>query len=536
MVNLLGKPWQRGFAIALLIISLGLNSCQQLSLQPPSSQSTHILEFIPRQSLFAAVVDTTITPGKAWQRSNLSPALAQTIDSFFTPLAINPSEDIRPWLGDNIAFAITDKDLDLDRRGRQTGYLLVADTADDENLREFLELFWQRQTVAGTQPVLTAGNGVPIIAGTVAQGTQPLATAVVDEHTLLVANDIKVLRQSLRVAQAPALQLSQRDCCTPVWINLHIPDFVDWLGLATPAKMQFMSSLQWQQLSATAILRPQQMVINTQLTALGNNHPPEFEVSQPDTKTEPDTNLSSPQQYLPASVAWAAMGHDLRPLWTDLWDQLGRYQGLPFPLRQGQQWQSTQLAQALSGPLTQLLSHDYAVGQLTDGTWLMAVTTAEPTVTEQLDSIAEQQGLTVSQLTLEGQTVKAWSRLKTRVDARNRETTVETELVGVHTKVNDCDVFATSLSGLTTALAAPTNTLTTTPRFERTVQSMDKSNQGYMYGTWSDLDRLLESNRWFSLVRPILQPWSDSIDAIAITSYGKTDNQSTGTVSILLKN
>ncbi|MEL6129549.1 MAG: DUF3352 domain-containing protein [Cyanobacteria bacterium J06628_4] len=536
MVNLLGRPWQRGFAIALLVISLGLNSCQQLSLQPPSSQSAHILEFIPRHSLFAAVVDTTIAPGKAWQRSNLSSALVQAIDSFFTPLAINPSEDIRPWLGNNIAFAITDKDLDLNRRGLQTGYLLVADTADDENLREFLELFWQRQTVAGTQPVLTEGNGVPIIAGTVAQGTQPLATAVVDKHTLLVANDVKVLRQSLRVAQAPTLQLSQRDCCTPVWVNLHIPDFIDWLGLATPAKMRFMSSLQWQQLSATAVLHPQQMVINTQLTALGNNSPSRFEVPQPDTKTGQDPNLSSPQQYLPASVAWAAMGHDLRPLWTDLWDQLSRYQGLPFPLRQWQQWQSTQLAQALSGPLTQLLSNDYAIGQLTDGTWLMAVTTAEPTVTEQLDSIAVQQGLTVSQLTLEGQTVKAWSRLKTRVDTRNRETTVETELVGVHTKVNDCDVFTTSLGGLTTALAAPTNALTTTQKFERTVKSMDKPNQGYIYGTWPDLDRLLESNRWFSLVRPILQPWSESIDAIAITSYGQTVNQSTGTVSILLKN
>ena len=536
MVNLLGGPWRLVFAIALLVISLGLSSCQQLSLQPPSPQSTHIVEFIPRHSLFATVIDTTVTPGKAWQRSNLSKDLAQTIDSFFTPLAINLSEDIRPWLGSNIAFAITDKDVDLDRSGRQTGYLLVADTADDESLREFLELFWQRQTVAGTQPVLIEGSGVPIITGAVAQGTQQLATAVVGEHTLLVANDVKVLRQSLRVAQAPALQLSQRDCCTPIWVNLHIPDFVDWLGLATPTTMGVMSSPQWQQLSATAVLHSQQMVINTQLTALGNS-PSGFETTQPETKAGQDISpSSSPQKYLPASLAWAAMGHDLRPLWADLWNQLGRYQGLPFPLRQGQQWQSTQLAQALFGPLTQLLSNEYAVGQLNDGTWLMAVTTTEPTVTEKLDSIAMQQGLTVSQLTLAGQTVKAWSRLKTRVDDRNRETTVETELVGVHTKVDDCDVFATSLGGLTTALAASANTLTTTQRFQHTVQSMDQPNQGYIYGTWSELDRLLESNRWFSLVRPILQPWSESIDAIAITSYGQTVNQSTGTVSILLKN
>ncbi|MBE9068452.1 DUF3352 domain-containing protein [Leptolyngbya cf. ectocarpi LEGE 11479] len=541
MANLLGgsgRRWQLvAFAIALLLISIGIHGCGQPSSpseqfeQSNISQSSSVLEFVPRQSLLAAVVDTTVEPSKVWQSSGLPDTISRSINSVLVPLAVDFDQDVRPWLGDDIAFAITDKDLDRSsHNGRQTGYLLVADTSDSERLREFLELFWQRLAIAGTSPRFTEVNGVPIIAGAALQGKYNLATAVVGGHTLLLANDVRVLRQSLRVAQAPTLHLLDHDCCTPGWISLHIPDALDWLGLATPNERRFMANLPWQHLSATTVFQPQGLVINTQLTTVTQEMsaaaPPELAV---------DLLAHTPQQYLPESMAWTAIGHDLRPIWKGLWQELDRYQRLPSPLQQGQRWQSTQLAQVLAKPLTQLLSDDYAVGQLDDGTWLITVKTTNPTAAGQLDDIARQQGLTVSQLTVKNQAVTAWSRLKTRVDTRNRETTVETDLVALHTKVNDCDLFATSIDGLTAALAAPTNRLSDTQRFQQTVRSMNMPNQGYIYGTWDDVERLLASNRWFSLVKPVLEPWSQSIDAIAITSYGHTVNQSTGTASILLK-
>ena len=537
MVIFLGKPWQRWrlvVATALLFCSLGTSGCQQLSVSERSEQVSHrahILEFVPKQSLLATVLDTTVKPGKTLQ-STLSEALPQAANLLLAPLAIDLNENIRPWLGDQIAFAITDKDVDRDRRtGRQVGYLVVADTTDGDRLREFLELFWQRQAIAGAKPSLLQVNGVPIIAGVVAGEGRPLATAVVGGSTLLIANDVRVLRQSLRVAQAPTLQLSGPNCCGAGWVHLRIPNFIDWLGLATPLDMRLQSGPQWQELSATAIIHPKRVAIDTQLTARPG-------IAVPDTAKPPDQQATDnhPGQYLPASVAWAAMGHDLRPLWHRVRDELGRYQRLPAAL--SQQWLSTRLAQALSEPLLQLLAGDYAVGQLGDGTWLMAVLGPTPAVVNQLDSIAEQQGLTVSRLALEGRSVTAWSRLKTRMgkDTRNRETTVETDIIGLHTTVGDCDVFATSITGLTAALAAPEHPLPDTQRFQRTVQAMDQPNQGYIYGTWAELERLLESNRWFSLLQPVLQPWSQSIDAIAITSYGQTVNQPTGSISVLLKN
>lgn len=524
--------WQRGFTIALLLVSLGISGCGQLSL--PSGQSSaplgnRILEFVPRHALLTTVVSTAVQLDNTWQRSDIVATISQFTDSLLTPLAINFNQDIRPWLGNDIAFAITAKDVDRDRRnGRQTGYLLVLETTDGERLREFLELFWQRQTVAGSQPAFTQVNGVPIISGPVGQEERQLATAVVAGSTLLVANDVRVLYQSLQVAQAPTLQLSGRDCCAAAWVNLHIPEFVDWLGLATSANQQLMSIGQWQQLDATAVFRPQGITMDTWLTSLGTSMPKSMESGTTMGKDELG-------QYLPASMAWAVTGHNLSPVWAELWGQLSRYQRLPSLLQQGQQWLSTQLAQSLSEPLGQLLANDYAVGQLEDGTWVMAVVATPPTAITQLDEIAQQQGLTVSQLTLNGQSVIAWSHLKTRVDTQNRETTVATDLVALHTKVAGHSIFSTSIDGLMAALAAPDSNLFATQRFQRTVRLMETSNQGYLYGTWAEVERLLASNRWFSLVKPILQPLSQSIDAIAITTHDQVTNQSTGTVSILLK-
>ncbi|ESA35439.1 hypothetical protein N836_12095 [Leptolyngbya sp. Heron Island J] len=539
MVNLLGESWQRWrlviIAIALVFISFSTSSCKQLPLTPgqsPLSAENIPLEFVPKQSVLAGVINTAASTDKTWVRSNLSKALPQSIDAWLTPLDIDFNQDIQPWLGNNIAFAITSKDLDRDQsNGRQAGYLLATDTTDGEQLREFLELFWQRQAIAGTKTTLTTVSGVPIIVGFLPTSQQQLATAVVGDHTLLIANDVKVLQQSLRVAQSPSLQLSSQDCCHPIWLSLRIPDFVDWLGLAAPTNFGLMSAPKWQQLHATTTFYPQRLVINTQLTSLGNlplSPTKSLNIDSSDT-------LGESHQYLPDSLAWAAIGQDFPSLWTSFWEELAHYDQLPLPLQQGQQWLSTQLATSLSEPLSQLLASNYAIGQWQDGNWLITVMNTNPTVSKRLDDIAMEQGLTVSQLSIMGQAVTAWSRLNTRLDARNRETTVETDLVVLHTKTRDCDVFATSIDSLTAALKASNDPLFETQRFRYTVQPMDTPNYGYMYGTLDEVGRLLSSNRWFSLVQPILQPWSQSIDAIAITSYEQTVNQSTGTVSILLK-
>ncbi|MEM1255321.1 MAG: DUF3352 domain-containing protein [Cyanobacteria bacterium P01_H01_bin.21] len=538
MVNRSWKPW-RYWQLAIVAIAVLLTSgCGQLPLvseQPSFSQANHIAAFVPKQALLSAVIDTTAKLDKARTQTHLSKVVSEKLDSLLVSFGLDFKEDIRPWLGDTLAFAVTDKDIDRDHRnGRQTGYLLVVDAADGDRLREFLELFWQRQTVAGTPPVLSKASGVPIVTGQAGSSEQSLATAVVGQHTLLVANDTQVLKQSMRVAQTPTLQISEYDCCVPAWVNLQLPELMDWLGLAVPVQQQLPSSPQWHQLITTAVLQPHRLVVNAQGKSL--HHQTADPIVTANLENTNPRGVESIENYLPASLVWAAAGYDLRPLWTQLGDELNYYQKLPAPIQQSQQWLSTQLAQILLEPITQLFSNDYAVGQFRDGTWLMAIANSQPASVKQLDNIAIQQGLTVSQFTLKEQSVTAWSRLKTRVkEGPNRETTVETELVALHTRAKDCHIFATSIGGLTAALEASEHPLLDTQKFQQVMQSINNHNQGYLYGTWDEIERLLASNRWFSLVKPILQPWTESLSAIAVSTHGQPDKQSTGTVSILLK-
>lgn len=529
--------WFRGAgryfcAIALVFISLWITSCAQLSAtskQVSTSRSSTVIEFIPRQAVLATVVDAV--NWSAWQQPSLGPKISQALAALLDPLNIDLVEDIRPWLGNQFAFAVTDIDLDRDRHnGRQVGYLLVTEVADSERLREFLGLFWQRQSVAGAPLNFAEANGVSIITGPVGQTPRQLSTAIVGEKTLLIANDVEALRHSLRVAQSPQLRMSNPDCCAPLWLTLQIPSLVNWLGGAIPVKPQFMNIRQWQQLNAAVILGSQGITINTELIAAGDSK------GLDDTLTLGGTQ-STVQQYLPNSLAWAAIGHDLSTPWGTLQAELSNYQKLPSFLQRIQQWPVTDIGANLANPLSQLLADNYGVGQFNNGNWVMITPSAEPMVMSQLDKIATEAGLTVSQLTLNGHTVTAWSQLKTRLsqDPRNRETTVETDLVALRTKVDDCEVFATSLSSLTTVLEAPGQSLSSTQRFQDATQAMDTANQEYIYGTWNEMERLLASNRWFALVQPIVQPWGQLIDAIAFTSYGKTSDQSTGTVSVLLK-
>ena len=534
--------WFRGAgrcfcSLVLILLSLFSASCVQLpvvSKQATYTQSDTVLQFVTRQALIAAVLDVTSGSLKSWQQSslgaNLSEALAAPLDS----LGIDFTEEIRPWLGNSIAFAITDKDLDRDsQNGFQAGYLLVAEISDSERLREFLELFWQRQSVAGAKLRFVQTNGVPLIGGATHQTAHQLSTAVVGDHTLLIANDFKVLRQSLRVAQSPQLHMSAPDCCASFWITLRIPSLMDWLGVAVPAKQRFLDARQWQSLTAAAVLRSQDITINTRLMPAGGSKAEDHSLTL-DSGYQQNLKL---RQYLPSSMAWASVGHNLSPLWSTLQAELNFYQKVPPFLQQFQQWQATSIGGKLVEPVSQLLADDYGVGQLSDGSWIMVTTPIEPRVANQLDTIATEEGLTVSQLTLNGHTVTAWSQLKTLTDqdSRHRETKVETDLMALRAKVDDCEVFATSLSGLTAALEAPGQSLSSTQRFRRAMQAIDGPNQEYIYGTWNEIERLLASKRWFSLVHPIVQPWKQSIDAIAITDYRRTDHQLTGTISVLLK-
>ncbi|MBE9014056.1 DUF3352 domain-containing protein, partial [Pseudanabaenaceae cyanobacterium LEGE 13415] len=118
--------------------------------------------------------------------------------------------DVQPWLGDEITAAITSLDIDRDdTNGKEAGYLLALATKDTERSREFLQLFWQKRAIAGTDLVFDDYKGTKIIYGKVESDSVPItvASAVVGRQYVLFANSPNVLRNAINNVQAAELNL-----------------------------------------------------------------------------------------------------------------------------------------------------------------------------------------------------------------------------------------------------------------------------------------------------------------------------------------
>ncbi|MER3476645.1 MAG: hypothetical protein C4287_08965, partial [Leptolyngbya sp. ERB_1_2] len=118
--------------------------------------------------------------------------------------------DVQPWLGDEITAAVTTLDIDRDEaNGKEAGYLLALETKDTERSREFLQVFWQKRAIAGTDLVFDDYKGTKMIYGKVEAESVPItvASAVVGRQYVLFANSPKVLRNAINNVQAAELNL-----------------------------------------------------------------------------------------------------------------------------------------------------------------------------------------------------------------------------------------------------------------------------------------------------------------------------------------
>lgn len=134
-------------------------------------------------------------------------------ENLLADTGINYSRDIRPWLGDEITFAVTTKDIDRDREnGQQIGILIGLATENSQLSRKFLDSFWQKQEVDRENLVLESYKGVQLMYANGAQASAVnqwgnFATGLVGDRFVLLANDPKVLRDAINNAQLPKLSL-----------------------------------------------------------------------------------------------------------------------------------------------------------------------------------------------------------------------------------------------------------------------------------------------------------------------------------------
>jgi hypothetical protein len=547
--------------LTLLLLGVGglvwLASGNPFAVLQSGDRSPTTAMFVPRQApvMVSLLVNpdrledfrlASVRPG---ERRRARTELVRLKQNLLQRTGLNYEQDIQPWIGDEVTFAVTATDFDRDQNnGQQAGYLLAIDSRDPAKAREFLQLFWQKQAIAGVNLVFEQFAGVKIIhsgenvEASESQRLQPPATALVGNRFVLFANHPKVLRDAVNNVQAPELSLDSTS--TYQQAIEHLPRrqmaiaFVNFAQLAywldkTPQVANL--SQRYESLAAALKLDRQGLIADTALlVAAGETLP----VAEP--------RLSKPVkalQYIPAASPLAAAGEDLRQFRAQLAAGIAPYQPLANLVDQVQtdlesrwglqpedlfDWVTGEFALGMVTPIERKAAPD----------WIF-VTQRTPDTTEQLrrfDSIAEQRGLNTVALTLDDQTVSTWTKLSTEANSRSSEgIDLKAEVQGVHTSVGKYEILTTSVEAMRQALNT-SDSITDNEAFEEAIAALEKSNDGYLYLDWPTIERVAGQRIPLArLARMATKPVLENVRSLTVTSYGSEETVQRGAIYLRLK-
>ncbi|MBD1912295.1 MULTISPECIES: DUF3352 domain-containing protein [unclassified Leptolyngbya] len=460
---------------------------------------------------------------------------------------LNYATDIKPWLGDEITLSVTTPDLDRNpANGQQPGYLLAIETQDGDRARDFLQVFWQKQAIAGSDLVFEPYAGVKLIYGqTVDQAAtdgivQTLATTVVVDRFVLFANSPKVLREAINNVQAPGLNLSSNadyeaalrrvpeHTLGMVYVNL--PQLGQWLGQSRSA-----SASRFDRAIAALQLNRYGLLADTALLTA-----PGFELPfiQP-VADRPTTAL----QFMPEDTPLLVSGLDLNQVWNDLNTGLQDFPLLAELFQQALKPLESQWGMPLSGPLLSWADQEFALGLMPKAgkkqDWLVAAQATEATqpALDELDAIAQNQGLSIGPVDLNGQPTYTWTRLSTAEGRSRRRNTpqIQAEVRGVHTNTRGFELLATSLDAMSQALQAPSRSLAEQGEFKEAIAPIPPANNGFFYVNWSAVRPVLEKRiPLLKLAGLSARPIFDHVRSLTFSSAGGDQQSRQGTLFIRL--
>jgi len=561
-------------AIALMaagLVTLGIAGFWGLTSQTPRTlierggQSAPLAaQFVPRQA--PVMVSLLARPDRVWQLRQLLTApgrryeARQEWQSLKTALADwmgwDYDTDVRPWLDQEVTLAVTTPDLDRDRsNGAQAGYLAVLGCQDGQAARAALHLLWQQRAATGKNLVFETVSGVPLIHDSasntlpflqVKSGNQEgakigsLASAVVSDRYVLLANHPQVIRQAIATFQAPDVSLAntvdyrQSLKTLPTnrvgWVYANLPFLSDWLGLeATEIAPLFgEANRRAHHLFISLRARPSGVIGHTTIAAA------------PGT-TFPATNSTTPVStealnLLPAETVFATAGHDLAHTLSETSASIGGYA-------------VTQRAIAalldtvqLSGTLPPLglwsaLQGDYALALLAGNpaAWVL-ITQDTETPFAPLDEFAQQQGLSISQVPFADSSLTTWTRLSLSPPTTNGNLQLQTQVVGVHTRVRGLAVLSTSLAGLQQVMQiTESSSLGQHPPFLELVDQLDQPARSLTYLNWPQLlPRLSQKYPVLRLINQAGQPITHHLGPWVVQGEGSAPDLQRGEIAVQL--
>lgn len=463
--------------------------------------------------------------------------LNQLKQSLLARTELDYAQDIQPWLGEEITLAVTTLDIDRQpQNGRQPGWLLVLETRDPAKSQVFLQRFWQKQ-LPDANPVLEKYQGVelasaPQLASSQVQqnpaGSGPWATASVGDRFVLLANHPKVLRSAINTVQAPDLGLAGAEHYRQALASLQQGriglSFLNLPALATESSStEFVGSTPSYDNFAIALgLNRQGILAETALIPAAG-----AAASNP-----PLSDAAAALRYIPATSPFALSGTDLDQLWSQFSAVLAGYEPVASSVSQSLNDFKTRWGLDLPQDIFAWVKGEYAVGLLPhprgDGLrpdWLFIAENSEPETIQaiqHLDAVAEQRGLGLGPLEIEGQKISAWTELITAPDQSRPKSTegiLAARVVGTHTAVDHYQVLATSLEAEKEALM-PNRSLADSDNFKRAIAPLPTPNAGYLYLDWPGSRQWLEQR--FPVLRAVEiagQPFFSHLRSLSLSSY-----------------
>ncbi len=530
--------------LCILLLSLGLGSWYGIFAQSPLpwlgggvERNPAAALFVPRQA--PLMLSLVVNPEKLealglvqtpWgkRRATLK-ELQQVKNSLLSATGLDYSQQIEPWLGNELSLAVTTLDVDRDdSNGVQPGYLLVVEARDQGLAKEFLQLSYTDAAIAPESGLrFETYKGVNLVLPEV--GGTRFASAIVGDYVLF-ANYPKVLRAAINTVQVPDLNLSHdpqyQDALATIdqqhigVMVANLPALSAWIAnTATPEN----PTLE-QRLAIAIGLHPKGLIAETALIgeAPSSTNPP--------TLHEPVPALG----YIPKEALLTAAGTDLNNLWQQATTGLNPNSPLSQILQQAVVAVQQPLDLDLPEDIFQWIMGDYALALVKDEErhtveWLF-VAKRQPEVNLEplmahFDELAQAKGLSVGRLPLGDHRVTAWTEIET-ADQDNL-VQLNANVRGAHLSVDDYELFATSVKTLSRAIQANSSgrSLLNNPDFSTSIAELPTDNSGYLFADWREGSQLFKTQvPILRVVDYVAKPFFNHLRSLTLTSSGSTED------------
>ena len=429
---------------------------------------------------------------------------------------IDYRRDIKPWVGDEITFAVTTPDIDRDSsNGQQTGLLLAVATKDAELSTELLELFWQKRSVAGEKLVFESYQGVKLIYSQT-QELISLATAVIGDGFVLFANHPKVLRDAINNVQVSQLNINGKTNFQKEFLNAqagkiglifaNIPQIFDSTGIKKPTIPLLEKSkaeIPWVNSVEDLAIIFKKEINGKEVEGLVA----ETTLFFADKIPSKSAILSKPVEalkFIPAASSLVAASADLNNFWQQL--SLGISDNNIFSnlVNQPLKRLATNWGINLPEDVFSWVKGEYAMALLPNPEKivpdLIFVVEKSPeviTAIAHLDEIANAQDDSLGAFTLDNQKIYAWTQLTSNFVGKQEQginnTVIKAEVKGVHANVGKYEIFTTSVEAMDEAIkASERGDFLDLEDFQETVAILPNSNDGYLYLDLPSLKPFLE--------------------------------------------